>query len=466
MPRSSTSQDVHERPVTLGLVILAVVVAATLGLVALPSAWAAIALVCIAAAAAAWAAIGRVELRRQDELVRIARALALEEASAPAIERAIRERLGSLSVLQVAIDGCDVPVLALDATGMVMLCNDAARELFETRTGPIAGVALVDLLPDQDIVGMCAEAGDGERVRRRVRLIVRGQTRWLEASAAPTGTARVAVVLTLQDVTELATAAQLKTDFAANAGHELRTPIASIRAAVETLGGPAAGDLEMSARLRRMIEDNAARIERMVLDLLDLSRLETPDRPPKQVDVSLPELAAKLDELFAPIAGERRMELEWDLDDELGAMRTDPDLLELSLRNLIDNALKFGRVDTAVRVEGRVLDEIDPKRRMAGARFRVIDQGVGIPLKHQQRIFERFYQVDEVRSGPTDRRGTGLGLAIVKHALRRVGGTIDVESVYQQGTTMTIEVPACVVVRLDQAAENGASTLDRPAEPR
>jgi signal transduction histidine kinase len=133
-------------------------------------------------------------------------------------------------------------------------------------------------------------------------------------------------------------------------------------------------------------------------------------------------------------------------------IRSDRVLLELVLRNLVENATKFAREETEIVIKavpaGIPMDPVNPPPPEAdlarGLRLTVRDEGLGIPLAHQQRIFERFYQVDRARTGGSVQRGTGLGLAIVKHATRRLGGRVGVESVYQQGTTMIVELPRCV----------------------
>jgi two-component system phosphate regulon sensor histidine kinase PhoR len=129
------------------------------------------------------------------------------------------------------------------------------------------------------------------------------------------------------------------------------------------------------------------------------------------------------------------------------ALHTDRKLLMLILRNLVDNATKFANEHTSVRVIAQVLPPAGNTLRgppRGTLRIKVVDTGLGIPIEHQQRIFERFYQVESSRTGLTARRGTGLGLAIVKHAVKDLGGTIKIESVWKQGTTMSVEVPGCV----------------------
>ena len=253
------------------------------------------------------------------------------------------------------------------------------------------------------------------------------------------------MVVSLRDVTELALAVQLKTDFVANASHELRTPLASIKVAIETLSDGAWDDPTMRGRLTQMISGNVSRLEEMVRDLLDLSRLESSEAPVTLESVSLPELAAGLVEDFDAIMRERRLTLNFQIDPTARRLRTDPKLLTLILKNLIDNAAKFAYEGTAIRVAAAPMaapGDVPPAP--PGIRIQVIDEGVGIPITQQQRVFERFFQVDPARTGFAHRRGTGLGLAIVKHAIKALGGNIGVESVWKQGTTMTVEIPGCL----------------------
>jgi two-component system phosphate regulon sensor histidine kinase PhoR len=258
--------------------------------------------------------------------------------------------------------------------------------------------------------------------------------------------------VTLRDVTELVKASELKADFAANASHELRTPIASIRGAAETLTGPARDDPAMLDRLTGMVAANAARLEALVNDLLDLSKLESADTPAAIAAVNLGDVVAGLREQFEAICIRKGLRIVAEIDPRAATIRTDPVLLDLILRNLVENATKFARDGTPVVVSAEPApippDPVNPPpaglEGATGVRIRVRDEGLGIPIAHQQRIFERFYQVDRARTGGSVQRGTGLGLAIVKHAARRLGGQVGVESVYQQGTTMVVELPRCL----------------------
>lgn len=422
-----------------------------------------------------------------------------EQAFGTAIERLRSSALACSRVhedearqLLGVIDAFGEPMLATDASGMVVFANAPASVLLQREAARIVGRPIEELFTQAEIMAMQAAAAAGRERRAQVRLARPGGARYFQVSAIPvrvgarhTGPvepddhappqeqAPWGVVITLRDVTELAKAVQLKTDFVANASHELRTPLSAIRTAVETLAETGPGEEQMRARLLQLLAGNVQRLEDLIRDLLDLSRLETPDVPLEIARVRGSELADALQRAFETVCTERALTLEIELNPALERLETDPRLLQLILNNLIDNASKFAYVGSAVRVVGTPLPPAPgaahPDRW--GARFEIIDKGIGIPLSAQARVFERFYQVDLSRSGQSPKRGTGLGLAIVKHATKALGGTVAVRSVWKEGTTMTIELPACITPsgvdgEFEGAASNGeAADLTGARDP-
>ena len=369
------------------------------------------------------------------------------------LERELRQRRASAEQherMRRVLDAAGTPIIATDAEGVITVASrSASRTLGGGRN--LTGVRFDELFTQPELHEMERLARAGEPGRARLKLPIEGELRTLVVSADSIGVGSGCVV-TLRDVTELVKAAELKADFAANASHELRTPIASIRGAAETLQGPARNDPAMLERLTGMIATNASRLEALVNDLLDLSRLESGETAPAVSVVNLEEVFASQREQFEAICKRKNLRIEFDIGAGAGRIRTDPVLLELILRNLVENATKFARDHTRVLLSARTetipVDPVNPPPAGAegsvGVRIAVRDEGLGIPIAHQQRIFERFYQVDRARTGGSVQRGTGLGLAIVKHAARRLGGHVGVESVYQQGTTMIVELPRCV----------------------
>lgn len=403
--------------------------------------------------------------------------------------------------LEALIDAMDEPLFATDSAERILLCNRSAEAIFDTSggrdggdlegrdgAGTLRGRSIKDLFTQIELLEMHAAARAGQTRRGRVRVTTPLGIRTFQVSALPVpaawGEGVFGAMMVLRDVTELDQAVQVKTDFVANASHELRTPVAAIRGAAETLGEAMDDDPKMAKKLSTMIQSHAVRLEELLRDLLDLSRLESPEVPVAQDVISLDEARRVLVSMFEPICTQRDLELSFEFERELHGFKTDRRLLMLILRNLIENATKFAFEHSTVRIVGSVQElEIDPLslrgaarvkrtgangaaseaagsgRRVSGvARFEVIDRGVGIPLQHQERVFERFYQVDPARTGTGGavastpggsaaggsalvRRGTGLGLAIVKHAAKRLGGRVGVSSVWGQGTTVWAEIP-------------------------
>jgi signal transduction histidine kinase len=230
---------------------------------------------------------------------------------------------------------------------------------------------------------------------------------------------------------------QVKADFAANASHELRTPLSSIRAAVETLLDV---DMTREAGAARhfleVIDRQSTRMQAMVGDLLNLSRIETsPDRF-RPVEVSIPDLVEEMHTRFGERLGQKGIAWRPSVGDAVGRITVSIDLLRLVLENLIDNAIKFTDRGGSIQVNCRCRID-DGSEELT---IEVADTGCGIPEDEQERVFERFYQVTRARSGAD--RGTGLGLSIVRHAVAAMHGSVRLRSRVGRGTSITVSVPA------------------------
>ncbi|MFI4873294.1 MAG: ATP-binding protein [Phycisphaerales bacterium JB061] len=354
------------------------------------------------------------------------------ELGAPAKPNQLPTPSPELTELNELVEAIGDPVFAISPEGVVLLANSHTARLLGLAR-PITGRHVEEVVTKAELLDRIARGRRGEHWRGSVRLPTRDGVKVCDVSIVPISKQNPAgVVATIRDITELDGALQLKTDFVANASHELRTPIAAIKGAAETLS-LASGDETMRNKLVGMIEAHVIRLENMVSDLLDLSKLESESMAIESKRFSLTELAAELTQLLYELCKARSVEIEFDIADEVETICTDKRLLVLIVKNLIENAAKFTAEKTAVRVTAARVTGTD------SCQIRVTDQGPGIPLSQQQRIFERFYQVDPARSGA--QRGTGLGLAIVKHAVRLLDSEIEVESVWDQGTTMVVTLP-------------------------
>lgn len=402
-------------------------------------------------AAALWRAVDGAASPPSPGETRPQRAVAtLRQAHQPVLER-LEATTAELENYRAISSIARSATLATDALGVVIVANRAADEYFARPRSAIVGKNIVELFTHEQVLRQHARALEGSSGLGQLRIARPDGVRVFEVLTAPAplrgrgnATPQQGVVVTLRDITQLAQAVQLQTDFVANASHELRTPLASIRAATETLADGAWDDGEMREKLAKVITGNTERLEEMVRDLLDLSRLESPDAPTRREPIDPQALCQQLAETFDTACKERRLTLAFSLAAQIAQIESDRALLLTILRNLIENATKYAYEGTTITIAMQDMPG-SAARPQRGLRIEVRDRGVGIPVGHQQRIFERFYQVDPARTGPITRRGTGLGLAIVKHAVHNLGGTIRVDSVWKEGTTMTVELPACVV---------------------
>jgi two-component system phosphate regulon sensor histidine kinase PhoR len=222
----------------------------------------------------------------------------------------------------------------------------------------------------------------------------------------------------------------VRQEFLSNVSHELRTPLTAIRAFVETLQGGAV-DADASRRFLSIIDRNAARMQSLIDDILELSAIEAGRVRVEPQPVRLRPLVEDVLASLASGAAERNVSLRNDVAED-SVVRADARRLEQMLTNLLDNAVKFNREGGEVRVA----------HERAGVRdlISISDTGEGIAPEHLPRIFERFYRVDRARSRAMG--GTGLGLAIVKHLARAHGGEARVSSAPGEGSIFTVELPA------------------------
>jgi signal transduction histidine kinase len=332
-----------------------------------------------------------------------------------------QEKAESAALVESMVEG----VIAADARGRVTTANPAARLLL----GYEGDEPLPDLRelfrarPARELVDS-ALAGGAEDART---IELDDRTVLATARGVPAGGA----VLVLHDVTELRKLETVRRDFVANLSHELRTPLTSICGYAETL----LTDRPDDATTRRFLEtilSNGRRMQRLVDDLLDLSRIESGRWQPVPVALD-PAAAAR--EVWASLgdrAAARSVEFAIDVAPDAPELRADPDALRQVLTNLLDNSLRHtpqgGTITCRIR------------REDGGVALSVRDTGTGIARGHLPRIFERFYRADASRS--RDAGGTGLGLAIVKHLVEGHGGRVSAESEPGAGTAVTCWFPA------------------------
>ncbi len=262
--------------------------------------------------------------------------------------------------------------------------------------------------------------------------------------------ARTGLVLSFQDISQQEAASQIRRDFVANVSHELRTPLTALTGFIDTLQGAARNDAAARDRFLTIMQREAGRMNRLVEDLLSLSRVEADKqmRPPTRVDLVALTRAALAS--LGPMAAEAGARLKIDTAVQTLMVRGDADQLTQVLQNLVENAVKYGAQgrgagegegeDGGNTVTLRIATLThEPVLRAPGAVLEVCDQGPGIAPLHLPRLTERFYRIDNHRS--REMGGTGLGLAIVKHIVNRHRGRLRITSTPGQGSCFTVILP-------------------------
>jgi two-component system phosphate regulon sensor histidine kinase PhoR len=256
-------------------------------------------------------------------------------------------------------------------------------------------------------------------------------------------------LVVLSDRTRERVIERMRADFVANVSHELRTPLASLIGFVETLRGPAADDPPAQQRFLEIMAEQGARMNRLIDDLLSLSRIELTEHQVPSVPLDLTGLIQRMVAGFEPRLRERKVRLAMRIEADLPVVAGDADQMAQVLQNLLDNGLKYGRDGGVLSLDVTLAE---PGKRWPGRRGIVVavaDQGAGIPRDHLPRLTERFYRVDKGRSRAVG--GTGLGLAIVKHIVNRHRGQLLIESEVGKGTTVSVWLPVAQASRMADA---------------
>jgi two-component system phosphate regulon sensor histidine kinase PhoR len=281
--------------------------------------------------------------------------------------------------------------------------------------------------------------------------------RWLEAFIAPlvlpAGEPRPRggdlVLVVVRDLTEGHMVERMRADFVANASHELRTPLASLTGFIDTLRGPAREDPVARERFLAIMGEQAARMRRLIDDLLSLSRIEMRAHVPLTDDVDLGPLLHHVVDTLAPVAADGGVAIESDIAETPLLVRGERDELVQVFANLIENAVNYGASGGRVVVQARC----DRTAERPSVLVSVRDFGPGIAAEHIPRLTERFYRVDVGASRA--RKGTGLGLAIVKHVLNRHRGRLSIETPPGGGALFSVRLDALPPSHTDSAADDG-----------
>ncbi|MFV2035630.1 MAG: sensor histidine kinase, partial [Halocynthiibacter sp.] len=339
-------------------------------------------------------------------------------------------------VTQELVSAVPMALILIGADGRIEMLNPAARALLGNRLPGLHYVAGLRQPALQEAIEAVLQGGAARKTRFQSRQAGR-ETLYRVGCAPVSLEGGRGVLVSFDDVSELEEAGQMRRDFVANVSHELRTPLTALLGFIETLRGPARDDAAARARFLTIMEREAVRMNRLVQDLLSLSRVEADERlrPTSALDIADPVRAAI--EALRPHAEDcgvaLRLQAAGDPCEVIGACEVigDRDQLQQVFTNLIENALKYGGGAGDVIIEiGAV--QPNPELRGHAVTVSVSDSGDGIDARHIPRLTERFYRVDAHRS--RKQGGTGLGLAIVKHIVSRHRGRLRIDSTPGQGS--------------------------------
>lgn len=406
----------------------------------------------IVAAILTYAIVGRV-LHPLAELTERARAIATGEVQEPLavnsdnevgilassfnqMQEQLSKRFSQLletnEQTKTVLSSMDEGILAISRDENIVLANDASRRMLNIEGGDRLNMPLLEAVrsrPLEDVVKKCFANGGSAKTEFEST----GQPRRdlsVRATCFP-GDPVPGVVVVLHDISELRRLENLRHEFVANVSHELKTPLASIKAYAETLRMGAIEDPDHNMRFVSRIEEQAERLYQLILDMLQIARMESGEEAFEILQVPLTQAVCDSVAEHQDAADRKQIEVVLSEPSEPVVVMADEDGLRAIIENLVSNAIKYTPDGGKVFVRW--------SKSETEATLEVEDTGIGIPEEHQVRVFERFYRVDKARS--REMGGTGLGLSIVKHLSQAFGGSVDLNSVPGEGTTFRVRLP-------------------------
>ena len=344
------------------------------------------------------------------------------------VQAAREEKKRLFAILESMTEG----VLAVDTEQRVLFTNSALEKAFSLEKSSVEGRYFWEIFRDADINEMI-ERALSRRVPARKEHAALLSDSVFEIQVSPVSMAGefLGVVAVFRDITLLKEFERLRTEFVANVSHELKTPLTSILGFVETLKEGGIDDPENRMKFLQIIEAQSKKLHILIEDLLLLSKIESAKEPLRLEEVDVERLFEKMKDVFLPILKEKNIQLQIVSPAKAIRIQAEAFSLERSLSNLIDNALKYNRVNGSVTLQAQ--------EGMRNVALEVRDTGIGISPADLSRVFERFYRADKSRSRESG--GTGLGLSIAKHIVERHGGKIEVQSTPGKGSTFSILLP-------------------------
>ncbi|ASB87950.1 ATP-binding protein [Bacillus sonorensis] len=336
--------------------------------------------------------------------------------------------------LQTVIENIDSGLILIDGKGYIHLVNRAYQKQFHVQADQLLYHFYHEVLEHEEIINLIEEIFMTEtKVRKMFHLPIRIERRYFEVDGVPIigiNDEWKGIVLVFHDMTERKQLEEMRKDFVANVSHELKTPITSIKGFTETLLDGAMNERETLSQFLSIILKESGRLQTLIQDLLDLSKIEQQNFTLNIQDCDIGEILVEIEMLLKNKAEERGISLRLEKPEGPAVASGDPHRLKQIFLNLVNNAITYTPETGSVTISAEVLEDV--------VQVKVRDTGIGIKKEEIPRIFERFYRIDKDRSRNSG--GTGLGLAIVKHLVEAHHGEIDVESEQGKGTVFTVRL--------------------------
>jgi len=374
----------------------------------------------------------RVEVQKTDEIGELGHAINAMADSLQIQMTRIRQNENHLqSVLSNMING----VVMMDSSGSILIMNERAEQVLGISAVKLIGRHYREMKQQFELSQLIIEGFDTKEHIHEEITFYYPEERLLELNIVPIYQGNSSdfggILLVLQDVSAIRRLERMRSEFVANVSHELKTPIAAVKGFAETLLGGAVKDEETTKAFLEIIYDESERLNRLIGDILELSKIESRRVPLILSPVDIKQFMTHTIALLDVSASRKQIEVNLSSLEEL-YMEGDEDRLRQIFVNLLSNAISYtpegGEIFVSISVTEQEM-----------VRITIADTGIGIPEKDLPRIFERFYRVDKARSRGSG--GTGLGLSIVKHLVELHKGTITVQSTVGKGTTFILELP-------------------------
>ncbi|MFD0673452.1 two-component system histidine kinase PnpS [Cohnella sp. GCM10027633] len=373
----------------------------------------------------------------RDEIGELARAL---NAMAGSLQGQLDEIGQNGARLQSVLDNMTSGVVMIGHDGRITLYNRKAEQLLGSTARERVGRSYTEIRYHYELLALVRNGLTNPDMVHEELTVYYPEERLLEIGLVPmtmSGEEEPGLLLVLQDVTAIRRLENMRSEFVANVSHELKTPVAAVKGFAETLLSGAMDDRETAKSFLTIIYEESDRLNRLIGDILELSKIESRRSPLQFSPIDLPQFLDRMTELLSADATKKEITLDVQSEPEL-FLEADEDRLGQIVMNLMQNGINYSPEGGKVKVRAEFVAGEDGEEADK-VRITVSDTGIGIPKKDIQRIFERFYRVDKARSRSSG--GTGLGLSIVKHLVELHHGTIRVESTVGVGSQFIMELP-------------------------